>query len=198
MSDDELMEKVRDGEVEQLSTLFERHHAALYRFFLRLVRDASAAEDLVQEVFVRLLKYRGGFRPQGNFRAWLYSLARNAAYDQLERAGADRSRRVEPRATESGGDPADSTDPLARAIAPGLPADEAIEREQTAALVRRALDELPPDRRAVLVMSRYRELRYEEIAEVFGTSVGAIKVRAHRAMKELRQRYLALAQEVAS
>jgi RNA polymerase sigma-70 factor (ECF subfamily) len=195
LSDDELMERVRDGELERLEVLFERHHAALYRFFRRLVRDGTAAEDLVQEVFVRLLKYRGGFRPQGNFRAWLYSLARNAAFDQLEKAGVERSRRVEPRGAFDDGEP---VHPLDRVIAPGLSADEVMERDQTAALLRRALDEMPADRRAVLVMSRYRELRYEEIAEVFGTSVGAIKVRAHRAMKELRQRYLALTQEVAS
>jgi RNA polymerase sigma-70 factor (ECF subfamily) len=158
------------------------------------VRDDSAAEDLVQEVFVRLLKYRHGYRSEGTFRAWLYQLARNAAFDQLEKRAADRKRLVDnARDDEERGD-----DLLDRLPATGLAADERLERDQAAALLRRALDQLPAEKRDLLVMSRFRELRYEEIAEVFGTSVGAIKVRAHRAMKELRQRYLVLAQEVAS
>jgi RNA polymerase sigma factor (sigma-70 family) len=196
LTDDELMERVREGELERLEPLFERHHAALYRFFRRLVRDDSAAEDLVQEVFVRLLKYRHGYRSEGTFRAWLYQLARNAAFDQLEKRAVDRKRQVD---LHRGDDERDAAgDPLDRLPAAGLPADERIERDQAAALLRRALDQLPAEKRDLLVMSRFRELRYEEIAEVFGTSVGAIKVRAHRAMKELRQRYLVLAQEVAS
>ena len=69
--DDALMRRWVQGDARAFEQLYRRHHAALYRFFRRLVRDGAAAEDLVQEVFVRLLKYRGGFRPQGNFRAWL-------------------------------------------------------------------------------------------------------------------------------
>jgi RNA polymerase sigma factor (sigma-70 family) len=194
VTDDELMERIRDGEVERLELLFERHHVALYRFFRRLVGDATAAEDLVQEVFVRLLKYRHAYRSAGTFRGWLYSLARHAAFDLLERRGVERARQAENRPAGADGSELDLLDRLPD-LAPS--AQDGMVRDQEAALLRRALDELPAEKRAVLVLSRYRELRYEEIAEMLGTSVGAIKVRVHRALKDLRRHYLALAGEAA-
>ena len=76
------MERVRAGDLEQLSELFERHHRRLYQFFLKLARDRSVAEDLVQEVFVRVLKYRHTWRDEAEFVPWMFALARNAAVDR--------------------------------------------------------------------------------------------------------------------
>ena len=128
---------------------------------------------------MRLLKYRHAYRSAGTFRGWLYSLARHAAFDHLERRGAERARRVEHRHEAEDGAEVDFLESFPTAEPS---AHESLERNQEAALLRRALDELPAEKRAVLVMSRYRDLRYEEIAEILGTSVGAIKVpRAPRA-----------------
>ena len=97
-SDSELMSRVRDGEIERLGELFERHHRRLFGFFLRLAGGGAAAEDLVQEVFVRMLKYRQTFRSDAEFAPWMFALARNAATDRWR--GRPQELPVEPDAPE--------------------------------------------------------------------------------------------------
>ena len=83
------MSQVRDGDLEKLGILFERHHVRLFIFFLRMTGDRAASEDLVQEVFVRMLKYRKSFRERGEFSAWMFALARNVSADYFGRRFAD-------------------------------------------------------------------------------------------------------------
>lgn len=169
------MGRVRDGELSQLEELFARYSKRLYHFFLRWTSDRAAAEDLVQEVFVRMLKYRHTYRDHVEFEPWLWTLARHAATD-LWRA---RPREVELNETtpepESG-----EAHPLA-----------ALEREEDVARLAAALERLAPEKREVLLLARFSELAYERIGEVLGISVGAVKVRVHRAMKDLKTAYLA-------
>ena len=80
---------VRDGDVERIGVLFDRHHRMLFNFFLRLTANRGLSEDLVQEVFFRMLKYRQTFQAGTNFTAWMYQIARNAHLDQ------SRKRRLE-------------------------------------------------------------------------------------------------------
>ena len=75
------MRAVRDGDLSQLGTLFERYHPALHDFLCRMTGNAAVAEDLVQDVFLRVLKYRATFRDEGQFDTWLYRIARNARTD---------------------------------------------------------------------------------------------------------------------
>jgi RNA polymerase sigma-70 factor (ECF subfamily) len=170
-TDDELMMQVQAGDPEPLGMLFERYQVPLYNFFLRLVGDAATSEDLVQECFLRILKYRHTYRGQNRFRTWLYQIARNARVD------LHRKRWRETPLPETAGEVLPSREPSA---------SDVLEETQRAALVRTALERLPEDRREVLVLSRYGEMRYEEIGRVLGCSEGAVKVRVHRAMKELR------------
>lgn len=169
-SDADLMARVRDGETERLAELFERHHRRLYNFFLRLVRSGAVAEDLVQEVFVRILRYRRTFRPGAEFAPWLFALARNAAADHWRRS--PREIPVEPGAPEPA---ADLPHPLA-----------GLERRERHGRLAAALARLDPDKRELLLLARSGEMRYERIGELLGVSEGAVKVRVHRAMKELR------------
>lgn len=170
-TDDELMVQVRAGDPEPLGVLFERYQVPLYNFFLRLVGDPATSEDLVQECFLRILKYRHTYRGQSQFRTWLYQIARNARVD------LHRKRWRETELPEA-------ADEVLSSHEPG--ASDALEESQRAELVRAALERLPEDKREVLVLSRYHDLRYVEIGRVLGCSEGAVKVRAHRAMKELR------------
>jgi RNA polymerase sigma-70 factor (ECF subfamily) len=176
-TDDELMERVRDGDVAPLGVLFERHQGPLYNFFVRLTGRPSTSEDLVQEVFLRILKYRHTYRGSSPFRTWMYQIARNARVDLY------RKHWRETELGEEGG--VDLPSPAAG------PSDELAEA-QDAALVRAALEKLAPDKREVLILSRYHDMRYEEIGRIMGCSEGTIKVRVHRAMKELRQAYAQL------
>lgn len=168
--DAELMARVRDGETDRLGELFDRHHRRLFNFFLRFTRDAGAAEDMVQEVFVRMLKYRHTYRSGAEFAPWMYALARNAAHDQW------RARPKELPEDPEGPEPAG---PFEHPIE-GMLADE--RRVQLAA----ALARLAPDKRELLLLARSGELRYEAIGELLGISVGAVKLRVHRALKDLR------------
>lgn len=172
-TDTELMVAVRDGDVSRLGVLFERHHLRLFNLFRRLGAKPAAAEDLVQEVFFRMLKYRGNFRDDGDFQPWMYQLARNVSADHYRKHGRD----VQP--PEDGPEIADHA-PLV---------SEDLERSEAERRMRRALQSLPADKREVLVLSRYQRLKYDQIAGLLGCSVGAVKLRVHRAIKDLRDAY---------
>ncbi len=174
-ADSLLMGRVRDGDVALLGELFERHHQRLFHFFLRLARSRQAAEDLVQEVFVRMLKYRHTFRSESEFVPWMFTLARNAATD-LYRA-RPKELPQEPDAPEP---QADLPHPIA-----------GLERAEQEGKLRRALARLDPGKREILLLARFSELKYDRIAEQYGISEGAVKVRVHRAMKELKAAFLA-------
>jgi len=85
-SDNELMEDVKIGRAHKLAILFERYQVVLYNFFLRLTAKPNVSEDLVQEVFIRILKYRAGYLGQSRFVVWMFQIARNVHIDQIGRA----------------------------------------------------------------------------------------------------------------
>ena len=85
MEDELLMRDVRDGAVGKLEVLFDRHHGGILRYFQYLTSNRTLSEDLAQEVFFRVLKYRHTYQPEGSFRAWLYQIARRVYADQLDR-----------------------------------------------------------------------------------------------------------------
>jgi RNA polymerase sigma-70 factor (ECF subfamily) len=179
-TDENLMLAVRNGEVSRLGTLFDRHHRVLFDFFARMTGSRTTAEDLVQDVFFRILKYRATFREESRFKAWMFHIARNAGLDHFRKHQAETVL------------PEDGTGPLlSRSPLPG----HGLEKEQQTTLLERALFKLPAEKREVLVLSRYQEMKYDQIAEVMGCEVGAVKVRVHRALKELRQIYLKLSSE---
>jgi len=175
-SDNRLMEEVRDGKVERLAILFERHHVMLFNFFLRLTGNRSASEDLVQDVFFRILKYRDTYLSQSRFTVWMYQIARNVHVDHL------RKQRPELPIDEQFEEPA-------------APAPDALERlsagEETAKL-RRALDRLPLRKKEILLLSRFQGMKYREIAELMGCDIGSIKSTIHRSIKDLGKIYLEL------
>ena len=144
------------------------------------------AEDLVQDVFFRMLRYRTSYDPQRPFTAWMYQIARNASLDQAQKRGAEvvgieefLDRRVEP-------------------VSPAPGPEERASRGQSLALLRRALDRLPEEKREILVLARFQGMKYEDIAEVLGCEAATVKVRVYRAMRALEQIYFALEKEKVS
>ncbi|MEZ5332466.1 MAG: RNA polymerase sigma factor [Thermoanaerobaculia bacterium] len=180
--DVQLMEAVAGGRLECLGELFERHHRALYAFLLRLTSDPGTAEDLVQEVFLRVLKYRKSFRPGSPFEPWVYTLARNAAIDLHRRRGEAP---VEEEALEERPSPA-----------PGV--HETVVGRQAAVHLRSAFRALSTEQREVLVLARFEGRPYVDIAARLGCSVGAVKLRVHRAARRLAEIYGNLQQESAT
>ena len=170
--------QVRAGDVEKLSLLFERHHARLYGFCLGLLGNREAARDLVQEVFFRVLRYRESYRPEAPFAPWLYRLARNAGIDHLRKSGRER--------------PSDLD--LERADPAPLQSDE-LARQDELVTLRAALQRMPEEKRELLLLARSGSLSYEQIADLQGCTVGALKVRVHRALQLLRETYARVERE---
>ena len=180
------MQRVRDGDVARMAVLFERHHRALFGFFARLTSSRDLSEDLVQDVFFRMLKYRHTYQDSSQFTAWMYQIARNVHADSLQK------RRLEVVPLD---DP-DQARPEPAGSGPN--AAEQLERRQDVRLLRRALAALPPSQREVLVLSRFQNLKYEQIAEILACETGAVKVRVFRAVRALSRIFHELANERAS
>ncbi len=169
---------VRDGELDALGELFERHHGPLFGFLVKHTGDRAAAEDIAQTVFQRMLKYRHTYRDDGSFTAWMYHLARRCAADHFRKAGA----------APAAIDPMD----LSEHADDAPHAAERETRRDDHALLQTALAQLDREDREVLLLSRFQELPFIEIAGILECSVGAAKVRAHRALRELRDVYFRL------
>jgi RNA polymerase sigma-70 factor (ECF subfamily) len=171
-SDSALMKQVQAGETGQLAVLFERYHVPLFQYVLHLSGNRTLSEDIVQEVFFRVLKYAASYDPSFAFKVWLYRMARNSWLDSLHK------RRVE----ASGGE--------IESIASEEPmADEMLTRKQETRFLQEALEKLPDDKREILVLSRFHNLRYEDIAQILKCEIGTVKVRVYRALKELREKF---------
>jgi len=179
--DHALMLAVRDGELDALGELFERHHGPLFGFLVKLTGHRTAAEDIAQTVFQRMLKYRHTYRDDGSFTAWMYHLARRCAADHF-------------RKTNAAPHPTDPADLQAHPDDTPHAGDHATVRDDHA-LLYTALARLDHDDREVLLLARFQELSFAEISGILECSVGAAKVRAHRALGELRDIYFQLQQQ---
>jgi RNA polymerase sigma-70 factor (ECF subfamily) len=166
------MKLVQAGDSAQLATLFERYHVGLFRYVLSLTRNRALSEDLVQEVFFRVLKYARSYDPNLSFRVWLYGMARNACFDSFRRGRAEL--------TVSEMEDIRSSAPMP---------EQEIAHKQDVTLLKAALQQLPEEKREVLILSRFHNMRYEEIARILKVEIGTVKVRVYRALKELREKF---------
>jgi RNA polymerase sigma-70 factor (ECF subfamily) len=191
VNDETLMVSVRDGDLRKLAILFERHNRPLYNFFVHMNGNPALSEDLVQDVFFRILRYRHTYDGKRSFSAWMYQIARNASIDMAHKNKGELQ--LVPQGAgddETGG---------AREPASEMPgAEESLRRRQEIGLLKKALERLPEEKREVLLLSRFQNLAYEEIASILGCEVGAVKVRVYRATRALSQIYFELAGEKAS
>jgi RNA polymerase sigma-70 factor, ECF subfamily len=174
--DGALMSEVREGRTEVLAILFQRHHRRLFHFFLGLTGQRQRSEDLAQEVFLRVLRYRRSFKQDAPFLPWMFRIARRLHLDHREIAV------VEFREDEFLERVPDCQDSPQRCL----------ERRSNEILLSRALLRLDPRKRQLLLFSRNPELGYREIAEMMECSVESVKVQVHRALKELRAAFQAL------
>ena len=164
------MIKVKSGDLDKLGLLYERHKKRLFGFFYNLDRNPGLSEDLVQNVFVRMLKYKHTYSGEGSFAAWMFSMARNVRYDYFKKNGKLT----------------DLTQ-VEYKIEDGNTVEDELNRKDNISLIQRALMKLEGDKREVLVLSKFKEMKFSEVGEVLGCSEGAAKVKAHRALKDLKK-----------
>lgn len=174
LTDNALMLKVRDGDLDKMSLLFERYKKPLFGFFYHMNKDAELSEDLVQNVFLRILKYRYLFRGEGDFRTWMFHIARNVSHDHFRKNRLAAKDSLETWQDRLGSDENRSS---------------GIQREEEMHLLSMAMDRLPEDKREILVLSKFQDKKYKEIGEILGCTEGAVKVKVFRALQELKEMY---------
>ena len=173
LSDQDLMRIVQAGDFSPASEIYDRYSGRIYNFAFRFLRNAEAAEDAVQEVFVKMLKHANQFHGDAKLSTWLFSITANWCRDYLRKAD-NKSK--------------ESDDVLVTLPSPAeYSPDRTLERRENEKLVRRALDELTPEQREAILLSRYHGLSYAEIAQIAGCSEGAVKTRVFRAMETLKK-----------
>ena len=183
-SDVQLMLGVKQGDEASFELLLQRYRRPLCHFLNRMVRDAAQAEDLAQEVFLRVYRARREYEPSAKFTTWLFRIATNLALNSL-RDGRHRQAEVSLDAPAEGQDGSEMT----LDVPDGAPMVEQqlVERDRVA-VVRRAIFALPEKQRAAVLMHKYDEMEYSQIARVLSCSESAVKSLLFRAYESLRAR----------
>lgn len=164
------------GDAGAFDELFARWAGPLLRYLDRMMRDRAAAEELVQEAFLRVHRSRDRYAPDARFSTWLFRIATNLALNELRRP--ERRRRARP---SPEGEPPDPPDE-----APGL--DDVVHARRLGASVSAALDALPERQRQALWLAAVEGMPYAEVARVLETSAASVKALVHRARSQLAGR----------
>lgn len=172
-----LMARVARGDEDAFAELVGRHQHAVVGTAAKMLGDAAEAEDLAQQVFLRVWKSARRYRPTAKFTTWLFTITRNLVFNESRRRARRREVPLDAR------EPADTSLPQHQAS--GRP-DEELLQEELRRAVDTAIATLPENQRLAVVMRRYQETPYETIAEVLGTSVPAVKSLLFRARESLR------------
>ncbi len=180
-SSEELLQAAGRGEERAFEELVNRHNLELINFFFPLVWDRHLAEDLAQEVFVRLYTNAPRYTPIAKFRSYFYRVARSCWIDQHRRTKSRRLERSLDAETDTGASLRDVLVVLAEQP------EEAARKEEFVKGLVLAIDSLPTDHKVVFILSQVEGLRYKEIAEVLKVPEGTVKSRMHACLKKIRE-----------
>lgn len=169
LTDEELMYDVARGNLDAMTFIFERYHLRIYNFLFQMTRDKAVAEDLTQNVFYKAIRYRTSYQG-GQFVSWIFKIARNLFSDYYQKQKKSQNNLVFENLKDT-----DATIKEDRS--------EEVEHLQV------ALKYLNTEERELIVMNRLQGIKYDKIAEITGSSEGAIKVKVHRIIKKLRNVY---------
>ncbi|MGE0710710.1 MAG: sigma-70 family RNA polymerase sigma factor [Planctomycetota bacterium] len=176
-SDHELLERYRRGDARAMDVLVDRHAATVYAFVFRFHGDPTLAEDLTQEVWLKVIRHAGSFEGRSRFTTWVYRIARNVCLDHL------RHRQRHPDLARSEGDPF----ALEELEAGGAPPLERASRKELAAQVADAVASLPERQREVFLLREQQELTFTEIADVLEVPRETVKSRMRYALGHIRR-----------
>jgi RNA polymerase sigma-70 factor (ECF subfamily) len=182
-SDPDLVHAVADGDQAAFAELLRRYEAPILTFCYSFTRDRELAEDLAQETFLRVFRNAGRYQPIAKFSTWLYKIAVNLCINEMKRM------HLRPRLTldEPAGPDPEGSRVVERLVFTGQPPVNEAEQRELQEMIRRAIDHLPEDQRTTLVLVEYHHLPYQDVAEVLGVTVSAIKMRVKRARESLRE-----------
>jgi RNA polymerase sigma-70 factor (ECF subfamily) len=170
------MDRYAAGEVDAFGVLYDLLAPRLYGFLLRQTRNAARAEDLVQQTLLQMHCARGRFIRGAPVIPWAFAIARRLLIDETRKSRMDGARTSDPEGSRA----------LENAVAGDMPADEQVQSSQLARMIRRELDRLPEAHRIAFELVKHEGLSHAEAADVLGTTVAAVKLRAHRTYEALR------------
>lgn len=169
-SDEDIMVNVSKGDLDQMRYLFDRYHQRIYNFFQKMVHNKAVSEDLTQDVFAKVIRYRSSYN-YGNFASWIFTIARNIFSTYYQKQKRERSHLINDDLTDSG-----------EVLITESNRDELNH-------LQKALLKLNNADRELIIMHRFQKIKYEQIAEIMESSEGAVKVKVHRAIKKLKDIY---------
>jgi len=180
--DTELMLRVKEGDGASFGTLLEKHRSSVVHFLFRMVQNHAVAEELAQEVFLRVYRSRSGYEASAKFTTWLYRIATNLAVNY---ARDTRHERPETQVSldEPGGETGTPMDVADRAPT----VEQAILRRERLAAIRARVQALPERQRMAVIMHKYQQMDYKQIADVLKLSESATKSLLFRAYETLRE-----------
>ena len=176
-----LMVAFQNGSEEAFALLLDKYQRPIVNFLYRIVNDRSEGEDLAQEVFLRVYRARAKYEPRGRFAPWIYRIATNVGLK-----AARRKRRTQLWSVSS-----KEFEPQAAAVCESAAsAEQQLVQAELTRVVRRSIERLPVKERIAIVLRRYEELSYREIADVMNCTEAAVKTYIHRGKLHLRDRIL--------
>lgn len=178
IDDHALMLKVKTGDVGKLNLLYSRYSRRLFGYFYGMTSDGATSEDLVQNVFERILKYKHSYSEDGNFEVWVFQLARNVHKDHFR-----KNKRYAFQEDMSGWE---------KDLSHSSNRESEMERSDELNFLKKALSTLNEEKRELIELVKFQKVKYAQVAELLGTSESAVKVRVHRTLKELKDAYLKL------
>lgn len=183
--DAELMLRVREGDAASFALLLERHRGPVIHFLYRMIQNQSVAEELAQEVFLRVYRSRTTYEPAAKFTTWLFRIATHLALNWIRDRKNEKSQESLDQELVEG--------TVRQVAAPGPSIEQRLVYQVKLDEVRRAIDALPAKQRAAVLMHKYEEMEYSQIAGVLSCSESAVKSLLFRAYESLRARLAHLA-----
>lgn len=182
VSDEDLLMQSGKGDMSAFELLVRRHQEPLINYIHRLINDYHRAEDLAQETFLRIFQNASRYQPTASFKSWMYTIATNLSRNEVRNRTRRHTYSLEDLVEEG----ADIHETSIMEDTRYLP-DVLAEKNEQKQLVRKALAQLPENQRLALTLVTYQDLRYEEVAEILGTSEGAVKALIHRARQRMKK-----------
>lgn len=188
VTDEALMLRYQGGDRTAFAILVRRHKAPVYNFILRQIRSNAVAEDLTQDVFVRVVQSAADFRHSARFSTWVYTIARNLCIDQLRKAQLRRHPSLDQPSAAGGGEEDGPT--LGERVADAHPArtvDRAAIGREMEGHIRKAVEELPEDQREVFLLREVANIPFKDIATMIGVPENTVKSRMRYALERLQR-----------
>lgn len=182
LSDADVMLRVKTGDESAFQYLVEKYRRPMVNFMYRMAHNAAAAEDLAQEVFLRVYRSREGYEPTAKFTTWLYRIATNLAVNH-----ARDTRNERPDRTVSLDEPDQETGQTMDVPDASLTAEQTVMRQERLAAIRKKVQALPERQRMAVIMHKYQQMDYRQIGEVLKLSESATKSLLFRAYESLRE-----------